>query len=174
MGNWIHDGTVDNTKLEATNELTVNIHTSVMKNSLSYTTRPSMRLPSGLTSNMVRKIQLNSLYGALGNQYFRHYRLDNAEAITLTGQVAIRWIERKINEFMNDALKTDGQDYVIASDTDSIYLNLGPMVARVGDLPSQRVVDVLNTVLSEEDGTLHSGILQRVVRLHASVMKRHW
>ena len=39
---------------------------------------------------MARKIQLNSLYGALGNQYFRHYRLDNAEAITLTGQVAIR------------------------------------------------------------------------------------
>ena len=94
---------------------------------------------------MVRKIQLNSLYGALGNQYFRHYRLDNAEAITLTGQVAIRWIERKINEFMNDALKTDGQDYVIASDTDSIYLNLGPMVASVGDISSQRVVDVLNT-----------------------------
>ena len=93
---------------------------------------------------MVRKIQLNSLYGALGNQYFRHYRLDNAEAITLTGQVAIRWIERKINEFMNSTLGTDGQDYVIASDTDSIYLNLGPMVSRVGDLPSQRVVDVLN------------------------------
>ena len=93
---------------------------------------------------MVRKIQLNSLYGAIGNQYFRHYRLDNAEAITLTGQVTIRWIERKINEFMNSALKTDGQDYVIASDTDSIYLNLGPMVSMVGDIPSQRVVDVLN------------------------------
>ena len=48
---------------------------------------------------MARKIQINSLYGALGNQYFRHYRLDNAEAITLTGQVSIRWIERKVNEF---------------------------------------------------------------------------
>ena len=50
---------------------------------------------------MARKIQINSLYGALGNQYFRHYRLDNAEAITLTGQVSIRWIERKVNEFCN-------------------------------------------------------------------------
>jgi len=93
---------------------------------------------------MVRKIQLNSLYGALGNQYFRHYRLDNAEAITLTGQVAIRWIERKINEFMNSTLETDGEDYVIASDTDSIYLNLGPLVAKVGDMESERTVDVLN------------------------------
>ena len=57
---------------------------------------------------MARKVQINSLYGALGNQYFfRHYRLDNAEAITLTGQVSIRWIGRKVNEFCNKALKTE-------------------------------------------------------------------
>ena len=93
---------------------------------------------------MVRKIQINSLYGALGNQYFRHYKLDNAEAITLTGQVAIRWIERKVNEFLNKCLKTKEQDYVIASDTDSIYLNLGPLVDTLGDLESPRIVDVLN------------------------------
>ena len=93
---------------------------------------------------MVRKICLNSLYGALGNQYFRHYKLENAEAITLTGQVAIRWIERKINEFMNDALKTQEVDYVIASDTDSIYLNLGPLVDSVGLSDTKRIVDVLN------------------------------
>ena len=95
----------------------------------------------------VRKICLNSLYGAIGNTYFRYYKLDNAEAITLTGQVAIRWIERKINEFVNKALKTEDIDYVIASDTDSIYLNLGDLVGRVspdGVLPSERVVEVLN------------------------------
>ena len=62
---------------------------------------------------MSRKIQINSLYGVLGNQYFRHYRLDNA-GITLTGQVSIRWIERKVNGFCNKALKTEGKDYVIA------------------------------------------------------------
>ena len=96
---------------------------------------------------MARKIQLNSLYGALGNIYFRHYRLENAEAITLTGQVAIRWIERKLNEFLNKVLSTEGVDYVIASDTDSIYLNLGDLVST---LPStitsdrQRVVSILD------------------------------
>ena len=96
---------------------------------------------------MVRKICLNSLYGALGNQYFRHYKLENAEAITLTGQVAIRWIERKLNEYVNEILQTEGKDYVIASDTDSIYLNLGGLVASVPSLqhaPRERVVDVLN------------------------------
>ena len=77
---------------------------------------------------------MNSLYGAIGNTYFRYYKLDNAEAITLTGQVAIRWIERKINEYLNKTLGTDGKDYVIASDTDSIYLNLGDLVSRVGTI----------------------------------------
>jgi DNA polymerase elongation subunit (family B) len=80
---------------------------------------------------MARKIQLNSAYGAIGNQYFRYYKLANAEAITLSGQVSIRWIENKMNAYLNKILKTDGVDYVIASDTDSIYLNMGPLVDRV-------------------------------------------
>jgi DNA polymerase elongation subunit (family B) len=80
---------------------------------------------------MARKIQLNSAYGAVGNQYFRYYNLLNAEAITLSGQVSIRWIENKMNQKMNKILKTEDVDYVIASDTDSIYLNLGPLVEGV-------------------------------------------
>jgi len=80
---------------------------------------------------MARKIQLNSAYGAIGNQYFRYYKLANAEAITLSGQVSIRWIENKMNAYLNKILKTDGVDYVIASDTDSIYLNMGPLVETV-------------------------------------------
>jgi DNA polymerase elongation subunit (family B) len=77
---------------------------------------------------MARKIQLNSAYGAIGNQYFRYFKLANAEAITLSGQVSIRWIEEKINKYLNKILKTNDVDYVIASDTDSIYLNMGPLV----------------------------------------------
>jgi DNA polymerase elongation subunit (family B) len=80
---------------------------------------------------MARKIQLNSAYGAIGNQYFRYYKLANAEAITLSGQVSIRWIENKMNAYLNKILKTNGVDYVIASDTDSIYLNMGPLVETV-------------------------------------------
>ena len=80
---------------------------------------------------MARKIQLNSAYGAIGNQYFRYYKLANAEAITLSGQVSIRWIEGRMNKYLNKILKTEDVDYVIASDTDSIYLNLGPLVQSV-------------------------------------------
>ena len=80
---------------------------------------------------MARKIQLNSAYGAIGNQYFRYYNLRNAEAITYGGQFSIRWIENKVNEYLNRVLKTEEVDYVIASDTDSIYLNMGPLVETV-------------------------------------------
>ena len=77
---------------------------------------------------MARKIALNSAYGALGNQYFRYYKLANAEAITLSGQVSIRWIESRMNGYLNKLLKTEDVDYVVASDTDSIYINFGPLV----------------------------------------------
>ena len=80
---------------------------------------------------MAKKIQLNSAYGAVGNQYFRYYKLENAEAITTSGQVAIRWIEQKLNQYLNKILKTDCKDYVIASDTDSVYLCLDDLVQNV-------------------------------------------
>ncbi len=96
---------------------------------------PSAKLQRDISKfnniQMARKIQLNSAYGAIGNQYFRYYNLLNAEAITLSGQVSIRWIENKMNQYLNQILKTEEKDYVVASDTDSIYLHLGPMVEAV-------------------------------------------
>jgi len=77
---------------------------------------------------LAKKVSLNSAYGALGSQYFRFYDLRMALGVTTAGQLSIRWIENKINQYMNSVLKTEGVDYVIASDTDSIYLNLGPLV----------------------------------------------
>ena len=102
---------------------------------------------------MARKIQLNSAYGAIGNQYFRYFKLANAEAITLSGQVSIRWIEEKINKYLNKILKTEEVDYVIASDTDSIYLNMGPLVETVykgREKTTESVVSFLDKVAQVE------------------------
>ena len=102
---------------------------------------------------MSKKIALNSAYGAIGNQYFRYFKLANAEAITLSGQVSIRWIENKINQKMNNILKTDGKDYVIASDTDSIYLHMGDLVDRVyedREKTTEEVVTFLNKVCEKQ------------------------
>ena len=76
---------------------------------------------------MAIKILMNSLYGALGNQYFKYFDLRLAEGVTLSGQLAIQWAEKAMNMAMNQILKTDA-DYVIAIDTDSLYVNFGPLV----------------------------------------------
>jgi DNA polymerase elongation subunit (family B) len=79
---------------------------------------------------LAKKVCLNSAYGALGNQFFRFFDIRQASAITTAGQLAIRWIEKCLNEYLNKLLKTDQKDYVIASDTDSIYLSLDELVSR--------------------------------------------
>ena len=102
---------------------------------------------------IISKDPVNSAYGAIGNQYFRYYKLDNAEAITLSGQVSIRWIENKMNGYLNNLLQTDKVDYVIASDTDSIYLNLGPLVNKFLAAKSSdktAVVSLLDKICQEK------------------------
>lgn len=80
---------------------------------------------------LAKKLGMNSVYGALGSQYFRFYDLRLALAVTLSSQLSIRWIANRLNSHMNKILKTDNKDFIIASDTDSVYLRLGELVKRV-------------------------------------------
>lgn len=101
---------------------------------------------------LAKKVQLNSAYGALGNQYFRFFDIRQAEAITLSGQLSIRWIEKKINQYLNKTLKTNEIDYIIASDTDSIYVNLGPLVDMVygpKNQETEKIVDFIDKACKE-------------------------
>ena len=84
------------------------------------------------SQQMAIKIMMNSLYGALNNRWFRYYDSRVGEAITLSGQLSIRWAENTANQFMNKVLGTEGVDYVIAIDTDSLYMNFGPLVDKLG------------------------------------------
>ena len=77
---------------------------------------------------MAMKIALNSAYGAMGNQYFRYFDIRMAEGITTSGQLSIRWMANEFNKYMNKIMKTEGKDYVIAIDTDSIYLTMEDLV----------------------------------------------
>jgi len=95
---------------------------------------------------MARKISLNSAYGAIGNQYFRYYDLAIAEGITKAGQLSIRWIEKKINQYLNKLLGTDA-DYVIASDTDSIYVTFDALIEKV---KPNNPIDFLDTIANEK------------------------
>ena len=100
---------------------------------------------------MAKKIALNSAYGAIGNQYFRYFDVKQAEAITLGGQLSIRWIERDVNRFMNKILNTTNVNYIVASDTDSIYLRLDKLVEKVckGKTTNQ-IVDFLDKAAEDK------------------------
>lgn len=95
------------------------------------------------------KICLNSAYGAMGNNYFRYYDVRLAEAVTSSGQLAIRWVARDINGYLNKILKTDNRDYIIASDTDSMYLNLEEMVKQAfsdKEASTEKIISYLDDV----------------------------
>ena len=101
---------------------------------------------------MAKKISLNSAYGAIGNVWFRYYNLLVAEAITTSGQLAIRYIEHALNEYLNKILNTRGEDYIIASDTDSVYITFDKLVTNVfvSDTDDSKVVEFLDTVAKEK------------------------
>lgn len=79
---------------------------------------------------LAKKVCLNSAYGALGNEFFRFFDLRQATAITFSGQLSIRWIEKAMNSWLNKMLSTTAVDYVIASDTDSIYVTFESLVEK--------------------------------------------
>lgn len=103
-----------------------------------------------LNIQMAKKIQLNSAYGAIGNQWFRYFDLRNAEAVTTGGQLAIRWIEKALNDFLNKYLETKDYDYVVAIDTDSVYLRLGKFVDKyIKSDDKNKICDVIDKATQE-------------------------
>lgn len=105
------------------------------KQKLEHATGDRYQIEKTITINenkqMAVKILMNSLYGALSNEFFRYYDIRIAESITVSGQLTIRWAEKKINEFMNKTLKTENEDYVIAIDTDSLYIRMSKLIEKV-------------------------------------------
>jgi len=105
---------------------------------------------------LAKKVSLNSAYGAMGSQYFRFYDLRIALAVTSAGQLSIRWIENKLNGYMNKLLGSSDIDYVIASDTDSIYLRLSELVNKVYGvdgvvkMSTQKVIEFMDRVCEDK------------------------
>jgi len=92
------------------------------------------------------KIQLNSLYGAMGNEYFRFFDLENAQAVTMTGQFIIRYVGNKLNDFLNKKIGTENYEYVIYIDTDSNYITLDPLVSKMfpKETDNKKIVDYID------------------------------
>ena len=98
-----------------------------------------------------RKIALNSAYGAVGNQYFRYYDVRQAAGITTAGQFIIRFVENHMNDYLNKILKTENEDFVVASDTDSIYVRLDKLVdATCQGKTDDQILEFLNKVCEQK------------------------
>ena len=95
-----------------------------------YTTQLDKEIVTLENKQLAIKILLNSLYGALGNKHFHYFDIRLAEGVTLSGQLAIQWAEKAMNAAMNKLLNTE-KDYVVAIDTDSLYVNFGPLVKKL-------------------------------------------
>jgi DNA polymerase elongation subunit (family B) len=78
---------------------------------------------------LCKKVCLNSCYGATGTPYFRYYDIRQAVAVTLSGQFAIKYMEQELNKYFRGVSGKKEKDYVLAVDTDSVYLVLDDFVA---------------------------------------------
>lgn len=104
---------------------------------------------------LAKKLSLNSCFGATGSQYFRFYDLRIAESVTVSSQLSIKWVANAINNYFNKLLNCN-EDFIIASDTDSVYVKLGPLVEKVYgaegiiSMPKIKVIDFMDRVCEDK------------------------
>ena len=131
-------------------------------------------------SQMSIKIAMNSLYGATANIYFLYYINEMAEAITTSGQLSIRYAQKSVNDYLNKVLGTDNEDYIIYIDTDSIYVDFGPLVKEVFgtvDIDKDKGEEFLNRVCETKIEQIIEDGYENLARMlgtyrNAMVMKR--
>jgi DNA polymerase elongation subunit (family B) len=99
----------------------------------------------------VLKIALNSLFGAIANRHFRYYDIRIASAITMTGQATVRRCEKNTNAYLNSILNTK-KDYVIAIDTDSVFVNMGPIIDKYvkDQSDTDKVIAIMDKISKEK------------------------
>lgn len=99
-----------------------------------------------------QKILLNSAYGGIGTPYFRFYDVRIAEAITVSGQLSIKWIANRLNSYLNKILGSKDKDYVVAVDTDSNYIVFSDLIDSVfkDQNDKEKIVNFLDKISNEK------------------------
>lgn len=104
----------------------------------------------------IRKILINSAYGAMANEWFHYYDVDNARAVTRGGRVLIRYLAHSANEYMKSqefcdwansvfgkAVNVDKiqEDSLRLIDTDSV---IGSTIVKtsLGDIAIEKLYDM--------------------------------
>ena len=107
---------------------------------------------------LVQKIMLNSLYGVLGLPAFRFYDVDNAEAVTLTGQTVIKTTEKIANQYYSKIIGEE-KDYNIYVDTDSVFYQAAPLVKvrnpEIDENSDEQMIPAILSVAQEVEGHIN-------------------
>jgi DNA polymerase elongation subunit (family B) len=119
-----------------------------------------IRVKSSITEKAL-KVVANSAYGCCGTPYFRFYRTEIAEAITLTGQLTIQCVINALNEFLNDLLHMKNHDFCAASDTDSCYICLDKLVEKIfpNGAETSKIVDFLDKACND----INKRVIEKVI-----------
>ena len=121
----------------------------------AYEKNPDAQLKKDISKfnniQMARKIQLNSLYGALANEYFRFYDDRIAEGITLCGQFIIRSVAKSIDEYLNKVCGTEGIEFAFYSDTDSCYISFDALVKKFfKNKTRDEIIDIIDKICEDK------------------------
>jgi len=111
---------------------------------------------------MSLKISINSLYGALANEYFPLFNRDIAASITGNGRIFIQGVANYVNEKLRSFLKTD-HDFLVYGDTDSVYFSLEKIVDK---LTVTKTADILDKMVSFDQKFI-DGWVQEYIELYS-------
>jgi DNA polymerase elongation subunit (family B) len=110
---------------------------------------------------LTQKVLLNSFYGVLGLKTFRFYDLDNAGAITSTGQSVIKFSALAINKYYEKEIGKDHFinatgykcEYSFYTDTDSTFVSSLPLITKrypnFDETDEQFMIEKTNEIASE-------------------------
>ena len=107
---------------------------------------------------MAKKILMNSLFGAAGNQGFRFYDPRIAEGITRTGQLFIRYVGDAIDAYVCKVTASN-KKATFYQDTDSCYVSLEEVIEKFilpkletdsdGKYDIQKVIDAMDKIADD-------------------------
>lgn len=112
---------------------------------------------------MPERCNFNACYGALGNPHFIFFDINLAEAITMSGQLAIRWVERYLNNYLNKITKLN-KDWIIAIDTDSCYIDLDDIIKKLGVKDQNKIANIIDRFSKEKLQPVINGAMDDLLK----------
>ena len=122
------------------------------------------------TAQMVSKVLINSLYGALGNRYFKLFNIHIARAITSNTRFFIRLLNHNLQKSLE---KYAQAEYIVYNDTDSGYLTLNAIVQKYQEKYPNKTKNDIVDFLDNFGKKILSKIIQDTIDEFADILNAY-